>query len=85
LAFVPAAGVPASVAVLSPLSVRVTPEGSAADFVHPLELLLVIVLVGAPVVVIVKVPAEPIVNVVALALWNAGACPVTVNVNGDAV
>ena len=61
----PAAGVPARVAVPLPLSTKVTPEGSA-----PVSLSAG---VGNPVVVTVKVPAVPVVNVVASALVIAGA------------
>src|SRR5262249_14801072 len=65
--WVPAAGVPAMVAVLSPLSVNVTPAGSV-----PVR---AIVLVGMPVVVTVNVwPGRPGRNVVLLALVMAGAC-----------
>jgi hypothetical protein len=60
-----AAGVPASVAVPSPLSVNVTPDGSVsgAGKMH----------VGYPVVVTVKVPAWPTVKVAesALVIWHA--------------
>src|SRR6266446_4742930 len=64
---VPAAGVPLSVPVPLPLSVKLTPDGSAAP---P----RVIDGVGKPVVVTVNEPAWPTVNVVALALVMAGAC-----------
>ena len=60
-----AAGVPASVAVPSPLSVNVTPDGSVsgAGKVH----------VGYPVVVTVKVPGWPTAKVAesALVIWHA--------------
>ena len=60
-----AAGVPASVAVPSPLSVNVTPGGSApvSDNVE----------LGTPVVVTVKVPAWPAVKVVPAGLVILGA------------
>ena len=61
----PAAGVPASVAVPLPLSTKVTPEGSAPVPVS--------VEFGNPVVVTVNVPAVPVVNVVLAALVIAGA------------
>ncbi len=57
--FDPAAGVPASVAVPSPLSVKVTPDGSAPDSDSPIGLL--------PEAPTVKVPAVPMVKVVVLA------------------
>ena len=56
---------PARVAVPLPLSVKVTPDGSAPDSVS--------VAVGLPVVVTENVPAVPTVNVAALALVMAGA------------
>ena len=61
----PAAGVPASVAVPSPLSVNVTPDGSGpvSDNVE----------LGTPVVVTVKVPAWPTVKVVPAGLVIPGA------------
>jgi hypothetical protein len=62
---VPAAGVPANVPVPLPLSVKVTPVGSATP---PRAM----VGVGDPLVVTVNVPAVPTVNVVALALVIAG-------------
>ncbi len=62
---VPAAGVPARVAVPSPLSTNVTPVGNA-----PVSLSAG---VGNPVVVTVNVPAVPVVNVVVSALVIAGA------------
>jgi hypothetical protein len=62
---VPPAGVPDSVAVPSPLSLKVTPLGR-----FPLS---VSAGAGGPVVVTVKVPAEPAVNVVLLAEVMAGA------------
>ena len=70
----PAAGVPLSVAVPLPLLTNVTPLGSVPVCVS--------VGVGVPVVVTVKLPAVPTVNVVLLALVIAGAvCAVfTVNV-----
>ena len=57
---VPAAGVPASVAVPSPLSVKVTSAGSA-----PVD---VIAGAGLPTVVTVNVPGAPAMNVVVTAL-----------------
>ena len=67
-----AAGVPAIVAVPSPLSVNVTPDGSVsgAGKMH----------VGYPVVVTVKVPAWPTAKLAAAALviWHASS---TVRVN----
>src|SRR5204863_9279560 len=62
----PAAGVPPSVAVPFPLSLNVTPLGSA-----PVSLSDG---VGVPVVVTVNVPAVPTANVVLLALVIAAAC-----------
>ena len=62
---VPASGVPARAAVPSPLSRKVTPPGSA-----PVSLRAA---VGKPVVVTVKVPSVPVVNVVLSALVIAGA------------
>ena len=62
---VPTAGVPARVAVPSPLSTKVTPVGRAPDSARPA--------VGLPVDVTVKVPAEPSVKVVLLAEVIAGA------------
>jgi hypothetical protein len=61
----PAAGVPLNVAVPFPLFTNVTPLGSAPVSVS--------VGVGDPVVVTVKLPAVPTVNVVLLALVIAGA------------
>ena len=61
----PASGVPVSVAVPSPLSTKVTPPGSA-----PVSLSAG---VGKPVVVTVKLPGVPTVNVVLSALVIAGA------------
>ncbi len=61
----PAAGVPASVAVPSPLLTKVTPEGSA-----PVSLSTGL---GVPVVVTVNVPAVLVVNVVLSALVITGA------------
>jgi hypothetical protein len=63
-----AAGVPASVAVPFPLSTNVTPVGSAPVSVSAGS--------GKPVVVTVKVPAWPTVNVVLAALVIAGAWPI---------
>ena len=65
----PAPGVPASVAVPSPLSVNVTPGGSApvSDNAQ----------LGTPVDVTVKVPACPAVKVAWWALPIAHACPAT--------
>ena len=62
----PAAGVPASVAVPSPLSVNVTPGGSApvSDNAH----------LGTPVDVTVKVPAWPTVKVVSAGAGDRHAC-----------
>ncbi len=62
---VPAAGVPERVAVPSPLSVNVTPVGSAPVSDNPH--------VGDPVDVTVKVPAWPTVKVVPaeLVIWHA--------------
>jgi hypothetical protein len=75
---VPEAGVPLSVPVPFPLSLNVTPLGSA-----PVSLSEG---VGVPVAVTVKLPAMPTVNVVLFALVIAGAaCPtltVTVRVGG---
>ncbi len=68
---VPAAGVPLSVPVPSPLSTNVTPAGSVP--------LTVMAGGGAPMVVTVNVPGVPTVNVVVAALVNAGR-PVTVSV-----
>ena len=65
-------GVPASVAVPSPLSTRVTPAGS--------EPVSVMAAVGSPVEVTVKVPADPVVKVVLAPLVMAGAAS-TVSVN----
>ena len=59
-------GVPATVAVPSPLSVKVKPAGNV-----PVS---VMAAVGEPVVVTVKVPAEPIVNCAWFALVIAGGC-----------
>ena len=67
----PDAGVPLSVAVPFPLFVKVTPLGSAPDSVRDG--------VGDPVVVTVKLPAVPTVNVVLFVLVIAGDW-VTVNV-----
>ena len=62
----PVAGVPLNVAVPFPLSTSVTPDGSATP--RP-----TIDDAGNPVVVTVKVPAEPTVKVVAVALVITGA------------
>jgi hypothetical protein len=62
----PDAGVPLSVAVPFPLLTNVTPLGSAPVSVTEG--------VGVPVVVTVKLPAAPTVNVELLALVIAGAC-----------
>ena len=62
---VPAAGVPAKVAVPFPLSTKVTPEGSA-----PVS---VIAAVGLPVVITENDPCVPTVKAVELALVMAGA------------
>ena len=62
---VPAAGVPLSVAVPLWLSANVTPLGRA-----PASLRLAI---GKPVVVTMKLPADPTVNVALLTLVMAGA------------
>ena len=64
---VPAAGVPPSVAVPFPLFVKVTPLGRVPDSLSAG--------VGDPVVVTVKLPAVPTVNVVLFALVIAGAVP----------
>ena len=61
----PAAGVPDNVAVPFPLSLKVTPLGSAPVSVSDG--------VGVPVVVTVNVPAVPTANVVLLALVITGA------------
>ena len=61
----PAAGVPASVAVPSPLSVNFTPVGSAPVSDNAA--------LGTPVDLTVKVPAWPTVKVVPAGLVNAGA------------
>ena len=63
----PAAGVPASVAVPLPLSVNEMPPGR--------EPVSVKVEAGKPLVVTEKVPAEPTVNVALAALVIAGGCP----------
>ncbi len=63
---VPAAGVPLRVAVPSPLLTKETPFGNA----EPFE---IVGGIGMPVVVIVKEPALPTVNVVAATLVMAGA------------
>ena len=62
----PAAGVPARVAVPSPLSVNVTPDGRVPAVTEKAGL-------GTPVEVTVKVPAWPAVKLVAAALVIAGA------------
>ena len=59
------AGVPLRVAVPSPLSVNVTPEGRVPDSANDG--------VGEPVAVTVNVPADPVVNVVDAADVMAGA------------
>src|SRR4051794_39008436 len=64
---VPAFGVPASVAVPSPLSTNVTPPGSA-----PLWLITIEAPVGKPVAVTAKVPAWPTLKVAAAPLVMAG-------------
>jgi hypothetical protein len=69
---VPAAGVPASVAVPFPLLVNVTPDGNAPVFVMAET--------GKPVVVTLNDPAEPTVNVAEAADVIAGAW-LTVSVN----
>jgi hypothetical protein len=69
------AGAPLSVAVPSPLSVAVTPAGSAPVTTS--------VGTGNPAAVTVKLPADPKENVVAAALVIATVC-VTVNVNACA-
>jgi hypothetical protein len=58
--------VPASVAVPSPLSVKLTPLGSAPDSDSDGD--------GEPVVLTVKPPACPTTNVACDALEIAGAC-----------
>ena len=70
---VPAAGVPASIAVPSPLSLNLTPRGSAPFSDKPG--------VGTPVDVTVKVPAWPTVKVVPAGLVIPGAW-LTVRVKG---
>ena len=70
---VPDAGVPLSVAVPFPLFVKVTPLGSAPDSVRDG--------VGDPVVVTVKLPAVPTVNVVLLALVIVGEVCVALTVS----
>src|SRR5262249_33508666 len=70
---VPAAGVPARVAVL-PRGMRVRPAGGA-DFAQRGRSALVIVWVGKPVVVTMNGPAAPTVNAALLALVNAGDWP----------
>ena len=64
---VPVAGVPAIVAVPLPLSLKVTGLGNDPDSVR--------VGVGEPVVVTVKLPAVPTLNVVLLALVIVGEVP----------
>ena len=66
---VPAAGVPASVAVPLLLLTKVTPEGS----VSPTRRCIIEAPVGKPVVVTVKVPGSVEVKLVALALVICGA------------
>ena len=63
---VPAAGVPLSVPVPSPLSTNVTPPGSATP-------VRVIAATGDAVVVTVNVPATPTLKLVVLALVIVGA------------
>ena len=65
---VPSAGVPARVAVPSPLSVKVTPLGSAPGLGKGQGRL-----VGSPLVVTMKVPGLPVVKVVLSALVIARA------------
>ncbi len=65
VAAVPAAGVPLSVPVPFPLSVKVTPLGSAPVSIRDGF--------GMPVVVTINVPRVPTVNVVLVALVMAGA------------
>jgi hypothetical protein len=60
--------VPESVAVPLWLSTNVTPAGS-----EPLRVIVMLAFVGNPVVVTVKVPAEPWLKVVLFALVIAGA------------
>ena len=60
-----AAGAPASVAVPSPLSTKLTPTGRAPDSDRAG--------VGTPVVLTMKLPALPTVNVVVSPLVIAGA------------
>ena len=62
----PAAGVPARVAVPSPLPVKVTPAGNAPCTDSAAA--------GKPLLVTVKLPAWPVANVVFAALVIAGAC-----------
>ena len=62
----PTAAVPVRMAVPSPLSVKLTPDGSAPDSV--------MVEVGLPVVLTGNVPRVPAVNVAELSLVIAGAC-----------
>lgn len=71
----------AIVAVPFPLSVNVTPVGSAVVLVHPVKLVFVNDGFGAPVVVTVKLPAVPVVKVVEVALVIAGATPEIARVN----
>ena len=65
--WLPAGGVPDRVAVPSPLSLNVTPDGRAGLLVADRAA------VGLPVVVTEKVPAVPTANVVPLALVMTGA------------
>ena len=65
----PSAGVPAIVAVPSPLSVNPTPEGRSPVDARAGA--------GVPVVVTVKEPTCPTEKVVLLALVTAGGCPMT--------
>jgi hypothetical protein len=62
-------GVPESVAVPSKLFTKLTPTGNA-----PLRVIDMLAFVGNPVVVTVKVPNEPWLNVVLFALVIAGGC-----------
>ena len=65
----PTAGIPVIVAVPLPLSVKFTPVGNAPVLVRPA--------VGFPVVVTVKVPVDPTVNVALFPLvMEGGTCTV---------
>jgi hypothetical protein len=66
---VPAAGVPDTVAVPLPLSVKLRPEGSVP------KLGAMDVTVGVPLVVTSKLPAVPATNVALSPLVKAGAAP----------